>query len=41
MLNGSQIHWTNEVEEAIKNNTLPAYIQKCKEELINVVKMDR
>jgi dynein heavy chain len=28
VLNGSQIHWTNEVEQQIAGNTVAAYFQK-------------
>jgi dynein heavy chain, axonemal len=33
VLNGSQVHWTKEVEEAIQSNTLKDYLQKLEDQL--------
>jgi len=33
VLNGSQVHWTSEVEEAIKGGTLPKYLEKLEQQL--------
>jgi dynein heavy chain len=40
-LNGSQVHWTKEVEDAIKGNTLKQYVQKLQNQLLDMVKIDR
>lgn len=41
VLNGSQIHWTAEVEEQIKGNSIAAYFQKLNEQLNRTVELVR
>ena len=40
-LNGSQVHYTHEVEEALRNNSLNSYKEKLQKQLLDVVKLDR
>ena len=40
-LNGSQVHWTREVEDAIKAKKLKEYINKLNNQLLDMVKIDR
>jgi dynein heavy chain, axonemal len=41
VLNGSQVHWTSEVEEAIKAGKLPEYLQKLEDQLQDCVALVR
>mmetsp|Transcript_26000 Transcript_26000/g.4441 ORF Transcript_26000/g.4441 Transcript_26000/m.4441 type:complete len:90 (-) Transcript_26000:3834-4103(-) len=44
VLNGSQVHWTSEVEDAITNKGLPGvveYYEKLDEQLIKTVSLVR
>ena len=41
VLNGSQVHWTREVEEAIQSGTIPQYIEIQNNQLIDMVRLDR
>lgn len=40
-LNGSQVHWTKEVEEAIQGRYLKKYVEKLQSQLLEMVKLDR
>jgi dynein heavy chain len=40
-LNGSQVHWTKEVEEAIQKKKLKQYVEKLNNQLLEMVKLDR
>ena len=40
-LNGSQVHWTKEVEDAISKKKLKEYIDKLQHQLLEMVKLDR
>jgi len=41
VLNGSQVHWTMEVEEAINNNALPDYLATLEAQLLTTVELVR
>jgi dynein heavy chain len=41
ILNGSQVHWTKEVEEAIQNKTIGDYVEKLQDQLLDTVKLVR
>jgi len=41
VLNGSQVHWTSEVEEAIQANKLPDYLQFLNDQLLECVELVR
>lgn len=41
VLNGSQVHWTKEVEEAMNENQLPKYLQQLEEQLLDSVELVR
>jgi len=41
VLNGSQVHWTSEVEEAIRTGTLPEYLEKSQNQISDLVKLIR
>eukprot|EP00930_Biecheleria_cincta_P014239 TRINITY_DN1233_c0_g1_i1.p1 TRINITY_DN1233_c0_g1~~TRINITY_DN1233_c0_g1_i1.p1 ORF type:complete len:4262 (-),score=887.85 TRINITY_DN1233_c0_g1_i1:333-13118(-) len=41
VLNGSQVHWTAEVEEAIKAADPATYFRKCQEQLLDLVRLVR
>lgn len=41
VLNGSQVHWTREVEQAIKTNTLQDYFDKSSAQLLDMVDLVR
>jgi len=41
VLNGSQVHWTTEVEEAIQAGKLPEYLQKLEDQLLDCVQLVR
>merc|ERR1719460_835057 len=36
-LNSSQVHWTNEVDEAIRKSTLDEYFDVCTQQLLGLV----
>jgi len=40
-LNSSQVHWTAEVEEGIKNKAVDEYWTRCKEQLLDLVRLVR
>jgi dynein heavy chain len=41
VLNGSQVHWTSEVEEAINKNALADYLQTLEAQLLKTVELVR
>jgi dynein heavy chain len=41
VLNGSQVLWTKEVEEAIRSGQVPAYFEKLQVQLDNLVDLVR
>jgi dynein heavy chain len=41
VLNGSQVVWTHDVEEAIMTNRVPDYLERMKSELLKIVMMPR
>lgn len=41
VLNGSQVWWTTEVEEAIVNGTLPKYLDQLQAQLLDAVQLVR
>ena len=41
VLNGSQMQWTYDVEEAIEKNTLKELLEKMNQNLLDIVKLDR
>jgi len=41
VLNGSQVHWTSEVETAIKQNKLDEYLEKSKKQISDLVRLIR
>jgi dynein heavy chain len=41
VLNGSQVHWTKEVEQAIKENSLGKYLDFLEKQLITTVELVR
>jgi dynein heavy chain len=41
VLNGSQVHWTSEVEEALNNNELADYLGKLESQLLKTVELVR
>jgi len=41
VLNGSQVHWTSEVEEAIRTGQVKEYFQKCQDQISDLVKLIR
>jgi dynein heavy chain len=40
-LNGSQVHWTKEVEEAIQKKKLKQFVEKLNNQLLEMVKLER
>ncbi|CAJ1449585.1 unnamed protein product, partial [Effrenium voratum] len=40
-LNSSQVHWTAEVEDAIKNNSTESYFTRLSEQLLDLVRLVR
>jgi dynein heavy chain len=41
VLNGSQVHWTTEVEDALNKNELPDYLTKLETQLLKTVELVR
>lgn len=41
MLNGSQVHWTKETEEAIQTNNLAEYFKQCNIQIMDLVELVR
>ena len=41
VLNGSQVWWTTEVEDAIKAGTLPKYLDQLQAQLLDAVQLVR
>jgi len=41
VLNGSQVHWTKETEEAIQTRKLTQYFEKCNNQIMDLVELVR
>ena len=41
VLNGSQVHWTSEVEQAIRDGTVPEYYKKQQKQISDLVRLIR
>jgi dynein heavy chain len=41
VLNGSQIYWTSEVEDALKSGKLPEYLKSLEDQLLETVELVR
>ena len=41
MLNASQVHWTDEVEEAIESDLVEGYLEKLGDQLMGLVMLVR